>query len=121
MPIYPYECDCGHSFETACRISDRLKLCPKCPACATILSNEHRRMAIVNFANVGVEDTEFCPALGCLVKGQKDRERIAKSRGLEPLGDEPIHKVNQFFDDKKKTHEKKLDDELRHTVMSALQ
>ena len=121
MPIYPYECTCGTEFDVTARMSELDFLIVNCPECAKILDKSFRNVAIVNFANEKVEDTTFCPALGCLVKGNKDRERIAKSRGLEPLGNEPIDKVNSFFKEKQDQIEKKNDAELRHEVMSALQ
>ena len=121
MPIYPYKCDCGTEFETTARMSELDNLLVNCPECDKILDKRFRTVAIVNFANEKVEDTTYCPALGCLVKGNKDRERIARSRGLEPLGDEPIDKVNSFFEEKQAEHGKKQADELKHSIMSALQ
>lgn len=120
MPIYPYECDCGEKFDVFCKMSEIDTYSPACPKCGIILGRLHRRLARVNFANEKVEDDQWCPALGCIVKGQKDRERIAKSRGLEPLGNEPIEKVNSFFDQKQKENEKKHSEQLKHEVLSAL-
>lgn len=121
MPIYPYECDCGENFDVVAKIADIDNLAPYCPKCGIMLGRLNRRLAKVNFSNEKVEDSEWCPALGCVVKGQKHRERIAKERGLEPLGNESIDTVNSFFDQKQKEVEKKRSEELKHEVLSALQ
>ena len=121
MPIYPYECDCGHKFDVYAKMSELENLSPNCPNCGILLGRLHRRLALVNFSGEKVEDPQWCPALGCVVKNQKDRERIAKARGYEAVGNESIDTVNSFFDQKQKEQDKKHSEDLKDTVMSALQ
>lgn len=45
-----------------------------------------------------VENYEYNPGLGCIVKNSKHRKEIAKSRGLEEIGNEPLEKIHKKFD-----------------------
>lgn len=38
MPIYEFNCQCGHSFETVCSIEDRTK--QRCPLCKSRKLNQ---------------------------------------------------------------------------------
>jgi len=121
MPTYPYKCSCDHEFDIIARMAEVNKLVVACPNCAKLLDRDYKQFIAVNFTNTKVEDIEMCPALGCLVKNQKHREEIAKSRGLEPIGNESIDTVNQFFDQKKADIEKKQASELKHEILGSLQ
>jgi len=47
------------------------------------------------FMNEKVEDAEFNPGLGCITRNKKHRAEIAKSRGLEEIGNENPDKIEK--------------------------
>jgi hypothetical protein len=86
---YPYVCKaCEYEWDVSKRLKDidNLEYCPEC-------NYEGKRvLAPGYFTNEKVEDSEFCPALGQVVKSQKHRLQIAKERGLEEVGNENVAK-----------------------------
>ncbi len=92
--IYPYQCDqCRHKFEVI-KSHREMDQNEACPSCLTIVSGKStdeggcRYIARTHFYGAKVEDAEFNPGLGCITKGKKDRERIARQRGLIEVGNE---------------------------------
>ena len=122
MPIYPYECDCGHEFETWLKISELETVEVTCEKCHTVLTGNHRKIGLgQTFLGEKVEDSVYDSALGCVVKGNKHRQAIAKSRGLVEIGNEKPETVHKHFESVRKEREAKQASEMEHTIMSALQ
>jgi len=87
--IYEYECDrCGgvHEIEKPFSEYERAETCSDCN------SPMHRLVTAVNFSGEKVEDAYFHPSLGQVVSGDKEAALIAKSRGMECIGNENPHK-----------------------------
>lgn len=88
MPAYPYRCSdpsCDHCFEVVKCIAnyDTPETCEKCKAPAT------RYISRTHFYGASDWDkAEFNPGLGCVTKGAKHRAQIARSRGLEEIGND---------------------------------
>jgi putative FmdB family regulatory protein len=85
--IYEFECDaCKHRFDVIKPIKD-FDLKHSCPKC------EHSETHIVISAKIHhigakVQNAEFNHGLGCVVHSKKEREEIAKQRGLIEVGNE---------------------------------
>lgn len=52
----------------------------------------------IYFSGTKVEEAEYNPGLGCIVRGKKEREEICKVKGLQEIGNEPIASVNKHYD-----------------------
>ncbi len=99
MALYVHRCpDCRHEFEVVKPMSaiDELESCPECAA----FCNPHTRlMQRVGFTGAGDWNTQdFNPGLGCYTKSTKHARQIAKSRGLEEVGNEKLETLHKTFD-----------------------
>lgn len=91
MPSYSWACDAHYwivSSTVAAR--DEPSSCPKCGAVGT------RQIDLPNIDKVAAgswNQQAYNPGLGCWTKSWKHGREIAKSRGLEEVGDEPADKL----------------------------
>jgi len=108
--IYPYHCECGHDFEVYKPVGDieNQEMCPKCNAVAmrVIARKGH-------FYGAKVEDAEYCPAMGCVVKNQKHRRQLARDRGMVEVGNDSGEYFKRMERDKQKETEKFYDEVAR--------
>lgn len=85
-PTYEYSCGaCGGKFDVIKRIAD-LDREEVCTACGLVAE---RRMPSRLGGFIGASDwnrQEYNPGLGCETRGWRHAEKIAKERGLEPVG-----------------------------------
>jgi putative FmdB family regulatory protein len=85
--IYEYRCEpCAHAFDVVKPVADmeRDERCPRCEASA-------RRQFVpsrVFFAGTSVQNAEYNPGLGCVVKNKAHREELARRRGLVEIGND---------------------------------
>lgn len=117
---YPYECPkCGDQFDIYKSVVyiDNEESCPKCNCVCTA----ENRIILPGAIFFGADDwnkQEWCPGLGCYVKGNKHRKQIAKERGLEEVGNEDPRKI-LAADEKRqeelaeRNYDKMIKDELR--------
>ena len=94
MPIYDYHHEsCGLRWEVAkpMRESDTPEPCPKCGETGTKLPS---LCAIDKTAAGGWNNQQFHPGLGCYTRSDQHARKIAKSRGLEEVGNEPPEKIH---------------------------
>ena len=105
--IYEYDC-CDHIFEVIKPLAefDRAEHCPKCAKPAK------RIISRTSFQGASDWDTAaYCPALGQVVKSDKHRRQIARSRGLEEVGTQDMNKFNKAQDqERQKEADRRLDD-----------
>ena len=95
MPTYEWECADHGRWDVQMRIAER-DLVQACPTCGNHGKRTITAPNIDRTAAAGWNQQSYNPGLGCWTKSHKDAERIAKSRGLEPVGNESpetIHKV----------------------------
>jgi hypothetical protein len=88
--IYPYECECGFKTEVIKSVKecDNLEKCYECDKIMKrVISNK------IHFMNEKVEQAEWNPGLGCVVKNKAHKEQIIKERGLIEMGNESIEKM----------------------------
>ena len=89
MPKYPYfcpHCENLRDIIKPVRDIDRLE---RCETCDTELDSSCRRIGGgTYFIGASVEDAEFNPGLGCVVKNKRHREQICKDRGLIEIGND---------------------------------
>ncbi len=94
MPIYDLECDpCKHRWDVAKPMADydKPEPCPKCGVPGL------RLVTLVNIdktAAGGWNTQAYNPALGCYTRSDQHAAKIAKSRGLECVGNEPPEKIH---------------------------
>jgi putative FmdB family regulatory protein len=94
--IYPYACQCGHEFEVIKRIAeiDRPEICPKCSS-----SEVKRYISRTHFYGACDWDkAEYNPGLGKVVRNSQHRKELAKSMGVEEIGNEPVSKIHAKYD-----------------------
>ncbi len=97
MAIYDYRCGCGKDFEINKPMSESDSL-ESCPTCGMILDSSHKIISRVYFSGEKDKDQYFCPGLGCVVKSDAHRKRLAKEKGLEEVGNEPVDNIHKHFD-----------------------
>lgn len=107
MAVYPYycrPCDVTFDVEKPMTESHSEEHCPRCAG------NVVKGVANFNVDKLclttgsGVSTEEFNPGLGCWTKSIKDAEKIAESRGLVPIGTEPVEKLHKRAEtDRKET------------------
>lgn len=94
MPIYDWECaKCDKPFETVESITTYSGV-GKCPTCGNE-SKERIFSSQIYFVGAKVEDAEYNPAFGKVVKNKRERNELAKEKGLIEIGNEKpetIHK-----------------------------
>lgn len=103
--IYPYRCKCcGHKFEVIKSVKeiDRGETCPQCKNV-----DAERYIGRTHFYGASVEDIEYNPGLGCLVKNKKHRAEIVKRNNLIEVGNENPEKL---YDTMERDRTKKLAD-----------
>lgn len=83
--LYPYHCGgCDKSTDIVKPASEATREEP-CPSCGTVLTRIWTGFQIVG---AKVEDREYNLGLGCVTKGKRHREEIAKQKGLIEIGSE---------------------------------
>lgn len=87
MPIYSYECSEGHRFEAQRRIAERRDgvTCPECGV------NEIE--ILVGQVSVHSFTPHYSNELGTFVKSRREESVIAKSLGVESVGDMRIDDI----------------------------
>lgn len=115
---YPYKCHkCQHDWEVIKSIAqiDSPEVCPKCAS-----GNTERYIARTHFYGAAVEDSYFCPALGCIVKGKKHRNELANRNGLIEVGNEKPETIHKYHDAIRKEKEKKHEQEMHEITERAI-
>lgn len=83
---YEYECTkCAKRFDVIKSVKDIdvNEFCPNCEAPA-----ERKFSFRVHIIGAAVQNAEYNPALGCVVKNKAHREEIAKRKGLVEIGND---------------------------------
>lgn len=99
MPTYSYRCrayECAHEWDVVKKISE-IDLPEHCSRC----EQPGERVLTAAFIGLAAGDwnrVEYNPGLGCWTKSWKHGREIAKSRGLEEIGNESPEKVHRHFD-----------------------
>ena len=95
--IYEYLCQkCDLSFDVIKTVEDRdsPEVCVSCKELAKRAFVPSR----VHLTGTRVEDAEYNPGLGCITRGKKHRDEIAKQKGLIEVGNEKVDSINSHFD-----------------------
>ena len=78
MPVYDYQCVCGHRQEAFRKIDDRHKS-PNCEQCGG-----HMHQIIVNGFRDGMVGYPYTdPVLECVVESPRQKRELLQSLGLE--------------------------------------
>lgn len=92
MPTYPYRCEHGHEFDVIKSVAeiDRPEVCHE--------GHPAERYIARTFIDSTAGDwnrVEYSPALGQWTKGWKEARKIAKARGMEEVGTEPVENLHK--------------------------
>lgn len=102
MPIYEFACDdCRQFFEVTKPMSES-GTPENCRTCGRLAEKVPSLTNIDKTAAGSWNQQSFNPGLGCWTESTKHAEQIAKSRGLEPIGDEPVEKLHKRAETEKK-------------------
>jgi putative FmdB family regulatory protein len=109
-PTYEWTCDkCDKEYETIQSIKEYngVDFCPDC-------GNKATRVWSCNISFIGtkVEDAEYNVGLGKITKSKRHREEIAKSMGLEEIGNENPDKIHDKNEKEKADKRKKAWDSI---------
>ena len=101
---YPYKCQCcGNHWEVIKSVKD-IDLPESCPGCQNV--DGRRYISRTHFYGAAVEDAEYNPGLGCIVKNKKHRAEIAARNNLVEIGNEcPTSTHDTLKRDKEKSYE----------------
>lgn len=83
MPNYPYQCEQGHRWEVVKSIAD-IDAPEACPECSSVGSRYIGRTWFYGASDW--DKAHFNVGLGCECRSHKHALQIAKSRGLEEVG-----------------------------------
>lgn len=83
----------------------------ECPACGNV-STERVFSKQVYFIGAAVENAEYNPAFGQVVKNSQHRKELAKQKGLIEIGTEAPEKIHKKFDEDRKEKLKKSWDDV---------
>ncbi len=98
--IYEYKCqDCGHRFDVVKPVKDfDLKhACSECDGETHVVISSK-----IHHIGAKVQNAEFNQGLGCVVHSKREREEIAKQKGLIEVGNES---PDTLFKESVKKHE----------------
>jgi putative FmdB family regulatory protein len=118
IPTYAYRCqDCRQEFDVVKRVADIDQL-EECPECCAFVNSASRLIVPVNFNGAADWNTQtFNPALGCYTRNTLHARQIAKSRGLEEVGTEPVEKIHKHFEkQQEETRAARWDDAMKVKV-----
>jgi len=105
MANYEYKCSCGLGFDVYKTITD-IETLELCPSCGMILDSSYRLISRVHFMGEKTIDPYFCPGLGCVVESVAHRKRLARSKGLEEVGNEPVDNIIRRDDNERESRSK---------------
>lgn len=103
-PTYEYSCEpCNNNYEVIKTMSsyDGKDPCPSCGeiGCRIFSSNVH-------FIGQSVQNAEYNPGLGCVVKNKYHRAELCKAKNLEEIGNESPVKIKEKY---KKERQERID------------
>lgn len=113
--IYEYSC-CNEIFEVIkpLREIDRVESCPICGDAARRIISQNTFYGADDWDNA-----QYCPGLGQVVKSDKHRRKIARSRGLEEVGNEDMAKISaQWAEDRRRQDDARLESAARDAYNS---
>ena len=106
--IYEYDCKhCSNNFDVPKSYKEMEKI-ENCPDCGKI-ADRVKFSRTTYLCNTSVENAEYNPGLGAVVKNKKHRAELAKQKGLVEVGnDYKSGEANQkHFDDKRSAKREK--------------
>lgn len=107
---YPYRClKCRHEWDVIkhhSRIDER-ETCPECGS-----QPAQRYIASGFFYGEKVEDAEYNPAFGQVVRNKAHRRELAKQRGMVEIGNESPEAIHRHFDQERESRAKRRYDDL---------
>lgn len=107
MPTYDYKCKCGYSFVDIKGIraysADPSSVCPSCAAECLADDRDFSKIKIA-VTGASVQNAEFNPGLGCVVKNKQHRSELAKRKGFVEVGNDFTsgQRMQNEFEKKKK-------------------
>lgn len=99
MPLYEYQCQaCAADFDIVKRMAE-IDRKESCPACGFENGPRSRKISRSNFTGASDWNTQhYSPALGMVVKNNREARQIAKQRGLIEVGNESPEKIHKAME-----------------------
>lgn len=111
MPTYDFQClKCDKPFEVIQSIK-AYEGSGSCPTCGNT-SRERIFSSKIQFIGASVENAEYNPAFGQVVKNKNHRAELAKQKGLIEIGTEKPSTIHKHFDDARADRRKRSWDEV---------
>lgn len=105
--IYEHSClKCDLRFDVVKSAADYDRKEP-CPKCGDLTSRQFTASRI-HLHHTKVQEAEYNPGLGCIVKNRQHREEICRQRGLEEIGNEKPETLHKYFDKAREEKREKL-------------
>lgn len=108
--IYAYACPkCAFRFDVV-KPHTQMRDPESCRQCGAESVREFAPQR-VHFIGASVQHAEYNPGLGCVVRNKQHRAELARSRGLEEVGSEPVEKLHKKHDtERAESLDRKYDD-----------
>jgi len=106
LPTYVFDCEkCDKEFELIRPIKE-YKDPGECPDCGNI----GKKVVTMPYAFIGasVENPEYNPGLGCIVKNKKHREELCKIKNVVEIGNEKPNTIHKSFEKQREEKRKKV-------------
>lgn len=84
MPTYDYRCSCGETFDVVKTMSDAARA-EHCPACSNVAERVFTKFY---FSGAAVQEAEWNPAFGQVVKNKYHRSELAKRHNMIEVGND---------------------------------
>lgn len=101
MPTYDYGCDPCEKRWTVVKPMTEYKSPETCPTCQASAAKLPSLFRVDTEAAGDWNRPHFSPALGQVVKGNREARQLAKSRGMEEVGTEPVENLHKTFEKKR--------------------
>lgn len=96
MPTYVYHCEkCTIEYEAIKGIKEYDGKDP-CPSCGK--SGKRIFSCNILFNKTSINNAEYNPAFGKVIKNPKERDELAKRMGLIEIGNEKPKSIHSYFD-----------------------
>lgn len=95
--IYEYHCaKCETAFDVI-KSAKEMEAVEHCKQCGSVCAR-HFVPSRVYFNGTKVEHAEYNPGLGTVVRNSSHRKELAKIKGVEEVGNEPVESLHKYFE-----------------------
>lgn len=114
MPTYDYicpKCDCAFDVVLSIRAysQETVSQCPSCENPCGKDDRDFKKMRRTHFIGTSVQNAEFNPGLGCVVKNRAHKDELMKEKGVVEVGNDygSAEKMDAYFQKRKEEEREK--------------